>query len=72
METWQQWELDEVKGKLRGYVLSKQAERGIAVDRVSWQFKEEFTKLFEEAYQSAKSEFPGNEEFQNFMKPKWL
>lgn len=72
METWQQWELDEVKGKLRGYVLNKQAERGIAVDRVSWQFKEDFTKLFEEAYQSAKSEFPNNEEFHNFMKPKWL
>ena len=72
METWQQWELDEIKGKLRGYVLSKQTERGIAVDRVSWQFKEEFTKLFEEAYQSALTEFPKNKEFHKFMKPKWL
>ena len=72
METWQQWELDEIKGKLRGYVLSKQAERGIAVDRVSWQFREGFTKLFEEAYQSALTEFPENKDFHGFMKPKWI
>lgn len=72
METWQQWELDEVKGKLRGYVVAKQAERGIAVDRVAWQFKEQFTTLFEEAYKQALDEYPDNKEFHAFMKPKWI
>lgn len=72
METWQKWELDEIKGKLRGYVICKQAERNVAVDRASWQFKEEFTKLFEQAFDQAKSEHPDNKQFIEFMRPRWM
>ena len=72
METWQKWELDEIKGKLRGYVISKQEERSIAVDRASWQFKSDFTSLFESAYEEAKIMYPDNSEFIQFMKPRWV
>ena len=72
METWQEWELDSIKGKLRSYVICKQAERNVAVDRASWQFKEEFTKLFEQAFDQAKSEYPNNKDLIEFMRPRWM
>lgn len=72
METWQPWELNEIKGKLRSYVICKQAERNVAVDRSSWQFKEEFTKLFEEAFEQAKAEHQDNKDLHAFMRPRWL
>lgn len=72
METWQEWELDSIKGKLRSYVICKQAERNVAVDRASWQFKEEFTKLFEQAFDHAKSEYPDNKHLIDFMRPRWM
>lgn len=72
METWQDWELNEIKGKLRRYVICKQEERNVAVDRVSWQFKEDFTKLFEQSFDQAKSEHPDNKHLIDFMRPRWL
>jgi hypothetical protein len=72
METWQDWELNEIKGKLRSYVMCKQAERNVAVDRSSWQFKEQFTKLFEQSFDQAKSEYPDNKHLIEFMRPRWM
>jgi hypothetical protein len=72
MEAWQPWELDHIKGKLRHYVISKQEERSIAVQRASWQFKSEFTKLFEDSYEEAKSNYPDNNNFMVFMRPRWI
>jgi hypothetical protein len=44
----------------------------VAVDRASWQFKEEFTKLFEQAFDQAKSEYPNNKDLIEFMRPRWM
>ncbi len=71
MEAWQPWEIDELKGALRGHVHSKQEERSIAIKRVSWQFTPEFTKMHEDAHKQAVDEFPSNKRFIEFMKPKW-
>lgn len=72
MESWQEWELNELKCSLRSYVHSKQQERSVAVRRCTWQFKPEFTELFEIAYKQAKDQFPENVRFQAFMRPKWI
>ena len=72
MEAWADWELSEIKGKLRGHVIQRQEERKIAVNRVSWQFTHEFTSCFESAYEAAKIEFPDNPKFLTFMRPRWL
>ena len=72
MEKWQEWELDSIKGKLRSYVICKQSERNMAVDRASWQFKEKFTKLFEQSFDECKSEHPENKHLMDFMRPRWM
>ncbi len=72
MEKWQDWELDSIKGKLRSYVICKQSERNMAVDRASWQFKEKFTKLFEQSFDECKSEHPENKHLVDFMRPRWM
>jgi hypothetical protein len=72
LETWADWEISEIKGKLRGHVVQKQEERKIAVNRVSWQVGSEFVADFESAYEQAVINFPENKHFHDFMRPRWL
>lgn len=72
MESWQEWEMNGLSRTLRSHIHCKQQQRQIAVQRCTWQFKKEFTELFEEAYKQAKDQHPENIRFHAFMKPKWI
>ena len=72
LETWQDWEMKEIKGGLRDYVRMKQAERTFAVNRASWQSGHAFTELFDKAFNEVVEEYPANTQLHNFMRPHWM
>lgn len=72
MEAWADWEMKELKGSLRDYVVWKQAERSKAVNRVGWQYTQTFTELFDKAYASAQLEYPNNKWLHHLVKPHWV
>ena len=72
LAVWEPWELQTIKGALRGHVIDKQKEREIAFSRVCWQNGEAFQKLFEDSYNQAVLLYPLNKQLHTFMRPAWV
>lgn len=69
---WEPEDMAKLGKNLRNHIRTNEELRQKIIIRLKWQESPEFIRLFEDAYETVKLEFPNNQKLVEFFEPPWM